>query len=207
MKSNIITLKKGEVLAIGIANQKGGKEKLLQTYFENIFSIAMELGFSEVAQLQIDEVSKGDFLPNNNIGFFSWPNFQALESFLKIMPQTKLTILRKPIWNELKQYVISLPEDKNITLETNKTYEVKIVWDKLQFDEVNYNEDIEKKQGRVVLNYPISAYEDLLSNDQTPSRVLLIEWVSKSDALNFNKNHNNNFRKEEAFYTHFELEN
>lgn len=201
IKTHTIALKKGELFLVAIADQKEGKEKLLQEYFGTIMPSAMKNGFTPLGQLHIDNIVEAkNFTPNNFIGLFKWPNMESVQSFMSDFTPEELKKLRKPIWNEFKANMIALQEDKNLVIDESKLYEVKTLWAK---DRVRTN-SISKNGGRVLLNQPIAGYEDL-SGNEAPNQVLIIEWKDKKSADMFNKRNRLKSSKEEAFYTHFTL--
>jgi len=200
-KPHTIELKKGELLLVGIADQKEGKEKLLQEYFGTIMPSAMKNGFTPLGQLHIDNIIKANnFKPNNFIGLFKWPNMNAIQAFMSDFTPTQLKDLRMPIWNEFKTHMIALQEDKSLIINENKLYEVKTFWTK---DKIKTN-SISKNGGRIIINHSIVGYEDLKGNE-APNQILIIEWKDKKAADNFEKLNTLKPIKEEAFYTHFTL--
>lgn len=69
-QSRRLELKKGELFLVAIADQKEGKEKLLQEYFGAIMPSATQNGFTPLGQLQIDHVVKANnYTPNTLLGF------------------------------------------------------------------------------------------------------------------------------------------
>jgi len=111
----------------------------------------------------------------------------------------KLAALRVKIWSELKQHMIMLSEDIEMTFKESKVYEVKMIW---SGDEMLNTTKITKNRGRILLNSPISGYEDLGKNN-APNHLVIIEWDSKKSADSFKKMNVLKFEKEEAFYTKF----
>lgn len=200
-KSHTIALKKGELFLVAIADQKEGKEQLLQEYFGTIMPSAMKNGFTPLGQLHIDNVVKANnFTPNNFIGLFKWPNMASIQTFMSDFTPEQLKKLRMPIWNEFKANMIALQEDKSLVLDESKLYEVKTLWSK----EMVMTNSISKNGGNVILNQPIAGYEDLNGN-KAPNQILIIEWNDKKAADMFNKMNMLKSSKEEAFYTHFTL--
>lgn len=199
--THTIELKKGELLVVAIADQKTGKEELLQEYFNTIMPTAMQNGLSFIGQLHIDKIVKAkNFMPNNFIGLFKWTNMESVMAFSKKFPPEKIKQLRIPIWNEFKGHVIAIQEDFDLNIDENKVYEVKTLWTK---DVIKTN-SISQNGGKVLLNQPISAYEDLYEGE-APNQILIIEWNNEKNAETFNKMNMLKPQKEEAFYTHFTL--
>ncbi|WP_143569810.1 hypothetical protein [Tenacibaculum agarivorans] len=200
-KTHTITLKKGELFLVAIADQKKGKEKLLQDYFGKIMPSAMKNGFTPLGQLHIDDVVKANnFKPNNFIGLFKWPNMQSIQAFMSDYTPEQLKKLRTPIWNEFKAHMIAIQEDKNLVMDQNKMYEVKTYWTK---DMVQTNM-IHKYGGKIILNQPVAGYEDLQGN-KAPNQIVIIEWSNPKKADKFNKMNMLKSEREEVFYTHFTL--
>ncbi len=196
-----LELKKGELFLIAIADQKEGKEALLQEYFGTIMPSAMKNGFTPLGQLHIDNiVQANNFRPNNFIGLFKWPNMESIQAFMADFSPKQLKELRTPIWNEFKAHMIALQEDKKIDINERKLYEVKTLWTK---EMVGIN-SITQNGGRVIVNQAIAGYEDLKGNE-APNQVLIIEWKDKKSADIFKKMNTLKYIKEEAFYTHFTL--
>lgn len=194
-----VTLKKGELLVVAVAEQKADKEAQLQKYFNTIMPTAMQNGLSFVGQLHIDEVNKANnYKPNNFIGLFKWPNMKAAMAFGTTFPPEKIKELRMPIWNEFKGHVIAIQNDDTLMIKEDKIYEVKIIWTK----DMIKTKSIEKKGGTILLNQPIAAYEDLKGN-KAPNQILIIEWDNTKAADTFNKKNLMKSEKEESFYTHF----
>ncbi len=199
-KSHTLELKKGELLVVAIADQKDGKEELLQQYFGSVMPVGMKNGLAFLGQFHIDNIIKANFTPNNFIGLFKWPDMASVMAFSTEISPEQIRELRMPIWNEFKGHMIALQEDKNLVVDENKLYEVKTLWTK---DMVNVN-SVSKNGGRIILNQPIAGYEDLLGND-APNHILIIEWKDKKTADLFNKMDILKPKKEESFYTHFTL--
>lgn len=200
-KTHTLELKKGELFLVAIADQKDNKEKLLQEYFGTIMPSAMKNGFTPLGQLHIDNIVKAkNFTPNNFIGLFKWPNMASIQSFMSEFSPQQLKELRLPIWNEFKAHMIALPEDKNLVIDGNKLYEVKILWTK----EMIKTNSISKNGGQIILDQPIAGYEDLKGNE-APNQILIIEWNDKKSADTFKGMKLLKPKKEEAFYTHFTL--
>ena len=148
-KTHTIVLKKGELFLVAIADQKEGKEQLLQEYFGTIMPSAMKNGFTPLGQLHIDDIVKANnFKPNNFIGLFKWPNMTSVQTFMSDFTPEQLKKLRMPIWNEFKANMIALQEDKNLVINESKLYEVKTLWTK----EMVKTNSISKNGGRVILN-------------------------------------------------------
>ena len=200
-KTHTLELKKGELFLVAIADQKDNKEQLLQEYFGTIMPSAMKNGFIPLGQLHIDNIVKAkNFTPNNFIGLFKWPNMTSIQSFMSEFSPEQLKELRMPIWNEFKAHMVALQEDKNLVIDSNKLYEVKILWTK---DMIKTN-SISKNGGRIILDQPIAGYEDLKGNE-VPNQILIIEWNDKKTADIFSGMNMLKPKKEEAFYTHFTL--
>ena len=112
-KTHIIELKKGELFLVAIADQKEGKEQLLQEYFSTIMPSAMKNGFTPLGLLHINHIVKANnFKPNNFIGLFKWPNMASVQTFMSDFTPEQLKKLRMPVWNEFKANMIALQEDK-----------------------------------------------------------------------------------------------
>ncbi|MEO9513958.1 MAG: hypothetical protein ABJN84_02380 [Flavobacteriaceae bacterium] len=200
-KYHTISLKKGELFLVAIADQKEGKEQLLQEYFATIMPSAMKNGFTPLGQLHIDDIVKANnFEPNNFIGMFKWPNMTSVQTFMSDFTPEQLKKLRIPIWNEFKANMIALQEDINLVLDEDKVYEVKTLWT----EEMVKVSSISKNGGQVILNQPIAGYEDLKGNE-APNQILIIEWNDKKTADKFGEMNVLKSKKEEAFYTHFTL--
>lgn len=200
-KTHTIELKKGELLILAIADQKEGKEQLLQEYLGTIMPSAMKNGFTPLGQLHIDQIVKADnFTPNNFIGFFKWPNMTSIQAFMSDFTPEQLKKLRMPIWNEFKANLIALQEDKSLVINESKLYEVKTLWAK----EMISTKSIIENGGKIILDQPIAGYEDLIGNE-APNHMLIIEWNDKKTADAFKKMNTLKPKKEEAFYTHFTL--
>jgi hypothetical protein len=196
-----LELKKGELLLIAIADQKNGKEKLLQEYFGTIMPSAMKNGFTPLGQLHIDNIVKADnFTPNNFIGLFKWPKMESIQAFMTEFTPEQLKELRIPIWNEFKAHMIALQEDKSLVINENKLYEVKTLWTN---DMIKTN-SISENGGRIIVDQPILGYEDLHGNE-APNHILIIEWNDKKTAETFREMNMIKAQKEEDFYTHFTL--
>ena len=200
-KTHTIELKKGELFLVAIADQKEGKEQLLQEYFGTIMPSAMKNGFTPLGQLHIDNIVKANnFKPNNFIGMFKWPNMSSVQTFMSDFTPEQLKKLRMPIWNEFKAHMIVLQEDKNLVINESKLYEVVTLLTE-EMVEINI---ISENGGRIILNEPIAGYEDLQGNE-APNHILIIEWNNKKTADTFKKINTLKHKKEEAFYTHFTL--
>ncbi|WP_109831116.1 hypothetical protein [Reichenbachiella versicolor] len=199
--THTLELKKGELFLVAIADQKEGKEALLQEYFGTIMPSAMKNGFTPLGQLHIDNIVKANnFTPNNFIGLFKWPNMTSVQAFMSDFTPEQLKELRIPIWNEFKAHMIALQEDKTFMIDESNLYEVKTLWTK---DMVKTN-SITENGGKVILNQPVAGYEDLKGNE-APNQILIIEWKDKKTADKFEKMNMLKSKKEEAFYTHFTL--
>jgi len=197
-KSQTIKLKKGELFVAVVGNQMEGKEQLLQEYFGVVFPPAQKNGFTTLGQLPIDEVAAGNFMPNGFIGLFKWPGMQGVQAFMGEVSPEKLSNLRVKIWSELKQHMIVMPEDQEMTFKKNKIYEVKMIWS----DQMLNTKSITKNGGKILLNSPIAGYEDLRKNE-APTNLLILEWNNKKTAESFRKMKTIKHKKEEAFYTQF----
>jgi hypothetical protein len=196
-----IDLKKGELFLVAIADQKEGKEQLLQEYFGTIMPSAMKNGFTPLGQLHIDQVVKADgYAPNNFIGLFKWPNMESIQAFMTDFSPEELKELRMPIWNEFKAHMIALKRDETFRIDENKLYEVKTIWSK----EIIDTNSILENGGRVILNQSIVGYEDLHGNE-APNHIMIIEWEDQKSAKKFRKMKLLKAQKEESFYTHFTL--
>lgn len=197
-KSQTISLKKGELFLAVIGYQMSGKESLLQEYFSIVFPPAQKNGFTPLGQLPIKKVASGNFIPNEFIGLFKWPNMQSVQAFLSEVSPNELTKLRMKIWSELKQHMVIIQENTNITFKENKIYEVKMLWTSKKIK----TGQITRKGGNIILNSPIAGYEDLGKNI-APNHLLIIEWNSEKTANTFNYKEALKVKKEEAFYTSF----
>lgn len=198
--SHVLELKKGELVVVAIADQKDGKEELLQEYFGFVMPTAMKNGLSFLGQFHIDKIVKANFTPNNFIGFFKWASMESVQAFSTEISPEKIKELRRPIWDEFKGHMIVIQEDQNLVLNENKLYEVKTLWTKGM---LNTNA-ISKNGGRIILHQAIAGYEDLLGNE-APNHILIIEWDDQKTANMFDKMNLLKPQQEEAFYTHFTL--
>lgn len=197
-KSHIVKLKKDELFLALVGFQMPGKETLLQEYFGIVFPPAQKHGFTPLGQLPIDKIASGNFTPNEFVGLFKWPNMESVKGFMSEVSPEKLAELRVEIWSELKQHMIMVTEDMELTFKENKVYEVKMIWTDSMIDASK----ISSNGGNVILNNPVAGYEDLGKN-KAPNNLLIIEWDSKKSAESFKKMNLLKFDKEEAFYTHF----
>ncbi len=197
-KSQTISLKKGELFLAVIGYQMPDKESLLQEYFSIVFPPAQKNGFTPLGQLPIKKVASGNFMPNEFIGLFKWPNMQSVQAFLSEVSPDRLTKLRMKIWSELKQHMVVVQENTNITFKEDKIYEMKMLWTNKKIK----TKQIIKKGGTIVLNSPVAGYEDLGKNT-APNHLLIIEWDSEKIAEKFNTEKGLKVKKEEAFYTSF----
>ncbi|MDF1697806.1 MAG: hypothetical protein P1U56_18305 [Saprospiraceae bacterium] len=196
-----IELRKGELFVVAIADQKKGKEAMLEEYFNTIMPTAMQNGLTFIGQLHIDNIVTADnFTPNNFIGLFKWPDMKSAMAFNSVFPPEKIKELRMPIWNEFKGHVMAIQEDKTLTINENKVYEVRVLWTN---DMVKTN-SIHRYGGKVLLDQPLAGYEDLKGN-KAPNHILLIEWKNKEKANTFHKMNLLKTQKEEVFQTHFTL--
>ncbi|OJJ22088.1 hypothetical protein BKI52_08600 [marine bacterium AO1-C] len=198
MRTQEIRLKKGELFLAVVGYQMAGKEDLLKEYFGIVFPPAQKQGFTPLGQLPIDEVSSGDFNPNEFVGLFKWPGMPSVQAFLKDVSPERLNKLRVKIWSELKQHMVVVPKDLQMTFKENKVYEVKMLWADKMLD----IQSINKQGGAIVLNQPIAGYEDL-GKHKAPNHLLIIEWDNKESAKQFNQMNPLKLKKEESFYTHF----
>ncbi|MFI1773331.1 hypothetical protein [Thalassobellus citreus] len=196
-QSHTLKLKKGELFLIISSITKPGAQNLMNDYFEKVFPIASKNGFKPLASLPIDKVVAGNYKPNNFVGLYSWPSMDAVQAFLMELPNSELTTMRKKIWNELKQVIVSVEMDFEITLHEAKVYEIQTIWNDNQI-----KEDLKNFNGNIIFNLPITGYEDL-NNGKKPTQTILIEWDSKKDANAYRT------RKkpiiEESFITHLQL--
>lgn len=197
-KSQSIQLQKGELFLALVGYQMAGKEALLQEYFGIVFPPAQKHGFTPLGQLLIDEVAVGHFRPNEFVGLFKWPEMASVEKFMGEVSPMKLMELRTQIWSELKQHMIMVTEDFSLTFKEGKVYEVKMLWGDHMIDASKFR----KHGGKIVLQSPVAAYEDLGKN-KAPSSLLIIEWNNQKSAESFGKMNPLGFDREEAFYTHF----
>ena len=197
-KEHIVQLKKGELFLAIAAQQMENKEDLLQEYFGIVFPPAQKNGFTPLGQLPIKEVATGNYMPNGFIGLFKWPNMESVQQFLGEVSPEKLNELRVNIWSELKQHMVVVPENMNITFKEDKVYEVKMLW-----NENMLNTDIIKKNnGSILIHTSIAGYEDLGKN-KAPNTLMIVEWNSLNDAKKVRNMKPLSVEKEEAFYTHF----
>lgn len=201
--SQTIRLEKGELFLVISSVTKPGAENLMNEYFGKVFPIATKNGFKPLATLPIDKVVSGDYKPNNFTGLYSWPNMMAVEAFLKELPNSELTPMRKKIWEELKQVIVGVSEDVEFTLYDNKIYEVQTIWSDMPIDEAKNTSLIERNKGRVVLSFPVTGYEDLNSG-KAPSQVILIEWESEKNATKY-RTKKSKYMIEESFLTHLKI--
>ncbi len=196
--SQTIQLQKGALFIVISSITKPGAQQLMNDYFQKVFPIASKNGFKPLASLPIDQVVAGDYKPNNFVGLYSWPDMQSAAAFLKELPNSELTPMRKKIWHELKQVMGRVEEDFQFTIYADKIYEVQTIWNASQV-----KEDLKKYHGKIVFDFPVTGYEDL-NNGTQPSQTILIEWRSKKDADMYRKQRNATHR-EEAFLTHLQL--
>lgn len=197
-KSQTITLKHGELFVAVVGFQMAGKEQLLEEYFGIVFPPAQKFGFTPLGQLPIDKVASGNFMPNEFVGLFKWPDMAGIEGFLGEVSPDQLAQLRVKIWTELKQCMMMVPMDLELTFKENKVYEVILVWNTNTSD----SDKISRQGGTVLLNSPVAGYEDL-NEGTSPNHLMIIEWPNKQSATSFRKKNQLQFEKEEAFYTHF----
>lgn len=198
IKSQTIQLKKGELFVAVVGYQMEKKEDLLEEYFGIIFPPAQKNGFTPLGQLAIDQVAAGNFMANEFVGLFKWPGMESVQAFLGEVSPDQLAKLRVKIWSELKQHMIIVTEDMEMTFVAGKTYEVKMVWS----DQMLSADNIKSSGGKVILNKPVAGYEDLGKNE-SPNNLMIIEWNNKKSAEEFRKMTALKSKKEEAFYTHF----
>jgi len=198
IKSQTIKLKKGELFLAVIGHQMEGKETLLQEYFGIVFPPAQKNGFMPLGQLPIDEVATGNFIPNEFVGLFKWPGMTNVQAFMGEVSPEKLTKLRVQIWSELKQHMVMVSEDMEMTFKENKIYEVKMLWNKQMLDSMS----ITNSGGKILVNSPVAGYEDLGKNE-APNNLIIIEWDDKESAESFKKMNLLKVKKQESFYTHF----
>ena len=140
----------------------------------------------------------GDFIPNEFVGLFMWPSMDNVRAFMDEIDPTELNSRRKAIWSELKQHMVIVPSDIALTFKEDKVYEVKMVWTDSTFDAGS----VSKNGGKIMLNAPVTGYEDLGGN-KSPNQFLIVEWDNKKSADSFRKKRSLDMEKEEAFYTSF----
>lgn len=197
-KEHTLNLKKGELFLAVVGHQMEGKEALLQEYFGAVFPPAEKHQFTPLGQLIIDEVAAGGFKANEFVGLFMWPGMENVQAFMGEVDPDRLTKLRMGIWSELKQHMVVMPNDAVLTFREGKVYEVKMTWSSSPLD----GNLISRNGGMVLLNSSVAGYEDLGKNE-SPDRILIIEWADQKSANSFRKMNAMSDGKEEAFYTHF----
>lgn len=191
-----VSLKKGELMAVISSKTKDGADEKMKVYFEKVFPVASKHGFKPLASFPIDKVVEGNYRPNNFVGLYSWPNMNAVQGFLKELPQDELTEMRLEIWEELKQIAVMIEEDVTFTFEENKVYEIRSLTTSRSL------EDITENGGRVVFDFKVAAYEDL-KGAQQPTVVSFIEWDSEKKANAYTTQ--KMMTDGEVFFTHLEL--
>lgn len=201
-KMTHVSLKKGEIFVSFITERKPNTDELLQSYFRDVFSVAMKHGAKPLANLTLDKVAKGEFAATDFVGLSSWPNQAAAISFYEEMPPEKLDAMRQPIWSNLKAFGIPLEEDLSFYIQEDKVYEFKLLWG--DDNEISsHAESISNAKGKVVFNLAVVQYEGL-NGDKGPRNIALIEWTSSKEAETF-KQTTSTLLKEEAFYTHYDM--
>lgn len=201
--SQKIKLKKGELFLVISSITKPEVGNLMNDYFGKVFPIAAKNGFKPLANLPIDKIVSGNYKPNNFFGLYTWPNMMAVQAFLKELPNSELTPMRKKIWTELKQNIVSVEKDFEFTLYSDKVYEIQTIWSNMPIDE-NKNKSLATKyNGKIILSFPIAGYEDL-NNGKAPNQVVIIEWKSKKDATKY-RTKKSKYMVEESFLTHLEI--
>ncbi len=191
-----IKLKKGEVFLVISSITKQGTEEKMKAYFEKVFPIASKYGFKPLASFPIDQIIEGDYMPNNFVGIYSWPNKAAVKSFLEELPQSELKSLRVEIWDELKQSAIMINKDVSFTFNDSKIYEIRSLWSARELEEITSN------GGKVVFDYEVSGYEDLNAGDK-PTRISFIEWSTIDKAEQYAEK--KKMTDGEVFLTHLEI--
>lgn len=199
-KKHTVSLKKGELFIVIYADQKEGTDELLQDYFKKVFPSAQKNGFTPLGKFLVDGVAAGNFNPSNFVGIYKWPNAESVQGFFAEISPEELTQLRVKIWDELKQNMIMVPEDVSFTVQENKVYEVKALWN----DEAVKVDEIIENGGKIVVNNTVDGYEDLGKNE-APTQILIVEWENKAKAESFKSMNVFEVNNEEAFYTHFDF--
>lgn len=202
-KQITIALNPGEIFVSFVTNRKPNTDELFQSYLNTVFPVAMKHGAVPLANLVLDNVSKGSFGATDFIGLSKWPSVESAMNFSAEMPEEHLNDLRRPIWNDLKIFANPITEKMNITLMEGKTYEYKLVWRETEEDKRSLT-DITKSGGKIIFSMPVMDYHDLRGN-RAPQFVQLIEWDSATKAEDFVYT-TSQLLKEEAFFTHVEIE-
>lgn len=200
MKSQTIRLKKGELFLVISSITKPNAQDLMNDYFGKVFPVASKNGFKPLVSLSIDKIVSGNYKPNNFVGLYSWPNMNAVQEFLKELPNSELTPMRKKIWEELKQVMVGVEMDFEFILHNDKVYEFQTIWNDMPMDKNENKSLVEKYNGKVVLSCPVAGYEDL-NGGKKPSQVVLIEWSSEKIANKYRRKRKKHMG-EESLLTH-----
>ncbi|WP_117884208.1 hypothetical protein [Aureibaculum luteum] len=201
--SQIIKLKKGELFLVISSTTKPEVGNLMNDYFGKVFPVAAKNGFKPLANLTIDKIVSGYYKPNNFFGLYTWPSMMAVQAFLKELPNSELTPMRKKIWTELKQNIVSVEKDFEFTLYSDKIYEIQTIFSDMPIDEDKNKSLAKKYNGKIVLSFPIAGYEDL-NNGKGPNQIVIIEWKSNKDATKY-RTKKSKYMVEESFLTHLEV--
>jgi len=194
-----IKLKKGELFLVISSITKADAQEEMNNYFKKVFPIASKHGFKPLANLPIDKVVTGKYMPNNFFGLYTWPNQKAVESFLSELPNSELTPMRLKIWEKLKQVMTVVKAATTLTFYEGKIYEILTLWNEKQLNP----KKIEKLNGKIIYSSPVSGYEDL-TGGKSPKQIAIIEWSSENEAKAYK--HNNYTRNiVESFYTHIQI--
>ncbi len=123
-----LSLSKGEVLTIAVSRHKEGAEPLMQKYFQQVMPIAQPLGFSPRGALDVKTALAGPFVPNNFVGFYSFPSQAAAKTFAQDPRWPEIKALRTDIWSELRISHFVLEEARKWHFSRDKIYEVRYEW-------------------------------------------------------------------------------
>ena len=184
-----LSFQKNKVLDVLLGTTKPESHDKQQLYFDDVFPVAQEAGFSGIQAIGIPESpTLGNYHPQF-LAFGQWASFKARKDGMEQV-QEKIPDLyqrRKDIWSTFYMTVYELKEDIEIEFLVDKIYVFTAYWlNNAQQTETfiqGFSKEVSSQKGKIVLGLtqgksPVEYY-------YSPDYVVITEWNTQADFEQF----------------------
>lgn len=178
----------GSMFCVVSSIQQPDSGELANQYFAGIQPIIQSEGVRFLLTFDVQEQLAGD----HAAPFFSLITMPSLQTKHNINDKRlsewqSIRELRPDVWSELRLRDYELSEDLQLTLDTDKYYQLESFW--VQTDKEDEFSDYrhgaekraQKRGGRVIYRAGVPAMYETLGAERAPNHLVMSEWNSKAE--------------------------
>jgi len=178
----------GSMFCVVSSIQQPDAENLANQYFAGIQPIIQSEGVQFLVTFDVQEQLAGD----HAAPFFSLITMPSLQTKHNINDKRlsewqSIRELRPDVWSELRLRDYELSENLQLTLDSNKYYQLESFWVQTDKDDEfsDYRHSAEKSAkkhgGRVIYSAGVPATYETLGAERAPDHLVMSEWNSKAE--------------------------